>query len=173
MTIYGPYRQYPYAQRGLGRLGDFSESEVVPAGTRVRVQCNVIDALGVRAFFILDNQLDQLSAELRKGEYRILKRTSEYSRITYELELKRAKVNIFGVLADFKNSMAAVGVGTAANLAYDILYDPRAGGAPPATNNTTPIPDNEDTRDKDANGMPDWLLPAFLGVLVLSMFLRR
>jgi hypothetical protein len=158
---------------GLSGLGGFNENEVVPEGTRLRVQCNVLDAAGVRAFFILDNQLDQLTTELRKGLYRVLKRTSSYSQVTYELELNHAKTSIFGVLEDFKNSMYVVGMGTAANLTYDVLYDPRTGGAPPATNNTTPIPDNADT-DPDPDKKPDLtMLYVAGGVLLLVMFMRR
>jgi hypothetical protein len=170
---YGWPSRSPYARgmHGLSGLAGFNENDVVPEGTRLRVQCNVIDAAGVRAFFILDNQLDLLTAELRKGLYRVLKRTSSYSQVTYELELDHAKTSILGVLDDFKNSMYVVGMGTAANLAYDVLYDPRTGGAPPATNNTTPIPTNADT-DPDNDKTPKWLWPAVIG-LALFAFMRR
>jgi hypothetical protein len=169
-----PYGRGPQGRGmgGLRGLGAFNENEVVPEGTRVRVQCNATDLAGVRLFFVLDNQLDLLSAELRKGLYRVLKRTSSYSQITYELELGHAKVSMAGVLADFSNSMYVVGIGTASNLTYDVLYDPRTGGAPPATHNTAEIPDNEDT-NPDKKKKPDYTLYAVLGVLLVTTFMRR
>ena len=172
MKVYGPQRFYPPAS-GLGALGNLSEHELVPVGTRLRLQANVIDALGVRAFFLLDNQLDKLSAELRKGGYQILKRTSSYSRVTYEVEVGIAKVNMMGVLQDFTLSFPAAGIGGAANVTYDVLWHPASGTPPPPTNNTDPISDKEDTSDEDDGAGPDMTTVYLILAVVVGLALRR
>jgi hypothetical protein len=143
---------------GLAGFGAFAgrttAADVVLNGTRLRIEGTLINPLGTQYWYISENYLRAVDDWLRKGEYRIINHGASGAVITYDLEVGHDKINLNGILQDFKGSVEQAQTGFlfgtptqwVTNLRYEFLYDPREheqAAAPPPIVITPPSGSNQ------------------------------
>lgn len=116
-----------FGMRGFGALA--GAGDVVRVGTRIRLQANVQDSVGLDPWSLTENALESISRYLRQGGYRILNRWFDYyAGVSFEVEIGIEKVSRDAIEnSDFYNSVK-LGLTsyelTPYNVRSDILFDP-------------------------------------------------
>jgi hypothetical protein len=172
---FGWNHQTPYA-RGMGRLGDIGDPNAVLIGTVLRLTGSVRASFGLPVPLVTQATLDEIAKKLRGLGYRVKGNTSEYSQITFDVEVRAEKPRVENVLAEFK---AATDAGLAEtwngygneleNPSFGVIWNPRDHNGQPAPEGVgSTLGNGDDDKDK-----PDNTMLYVMGALVLVVLVTR